>query len=280
MNAKSRKRNKVIKYCAIGVAILLTLLLLMFNSGVAFLERISGYVVTPVISAADSTVDSVGNFFASFGQRMKLKEELQKANERIAELENVESVAKEVKAENERLLTLWNEKETYPQFSYSYAKVIARSVDDYSATFTLNKGRVDGIKENMVVIAPGGLAGKVVEVAYQSCILLAVTDSRCGVPALSEASRDMGIVKGISSAGTTAGYCSMTQLPTNAIIKPGDAVITSGLGEVFPKGIKIGTVTEVSTGNGSKITSSAKITPSVDFDHLESVLIIIDTGEN
>lgn len=280
MNAKTRKRNKIIKYCAIGVAVLLTLLLLMFNSGVAFLEKISGYVVTPIISVAGSAADGVGNFFASFGQRMKLKDELNRANERIAQLENVESVANEVKAENERLLALFDEKENYPEFSYEYAKVIARSVDDYSATFTLNKGSNDGIKENMVVVAAGGLAGKVVEVAENSSILLAVTDSRCGVPALSESSRDMGIVKGVASAGTTAGYCTMTQLPTNAIIKPGDAVITSGLGEVFPKGINIGTVTEVSTGNGSKITSSAKITPSVDFDHLESVLIIVSTGEN
>ncbi len=276
---KTRKRNKIIKYVAVGLAVLITLLLVSFNSGVAFLEKVSGYVVTPVVTFAGSAIDGVGNFFASFGQRMQLKEELAKAQEKIAQLENVQSIADEVKAENERLLALFNESEKYPEFSYEYAKIIARSVDDYSATYTLNKGSADGISENMTVVASGGLAGKIVEVSENTSILLAVTDSRCGVPALSEESRDRGIVKGVASSGTTAGYCSMTQLSANSIIKPGDSIITSGEGEVFPKGITVGKVTEVSTGNGDRITASAKVVPAVDFEHLESVLIIVGTGE-
>lgn len=274
-----RKKIKITKYILIGLVVFVTLVLLMFNSGVGFLKKISGYIVNPVISAVDTAGDSVGDFFSSFGARTKLKDELAKAHAQIAQLETVQSVADEVKAENERLLALFNESEKYPEFSYEYAKVIVRSVDDYSATFTLNKGSVDGIKENMVVISSGGLAGKIVETTDDTSILLAITDSRCGVPALSEASRDMGIVSGVSDAGTTAGYCIMTDLPTNAIIKPGDTVITSGMGEVFPKGIKVGTITEVSNGNLNQLNSSAKLSPAVDFDHLESVLIITNSEE-
>jgi rod shape-determining protein MreC len=274
-----RKKIKITKYILIGLVVFVTLVLLMFNSGVGFLEKISGYIVNPVIFAVDTAGDSVGDFFSSFGARTKLKDELAKAHAQIAQLETVQSVADEVKAENERLLALFNESEKYPEFSYEYAKVIVRSVDDYSATFTLNKGSVDGIKENMVVISSGGLAGKIVETTDDTSILLAITDSRCGVPALSEASRDMGIVSGVSDAGTTAGYCIMTDLPTNAIIKPGDTVITSGMGEVFPKGIKVGTITEVSNGNLNQLNSSAKLSPAVDFDHLESVLIITNSEE-
>lgn len=274
-----RKKIKITKYILIGLVVFVTLVLLMFNSGVGFLEKISGYIVNPVIFAVDTAGDSVGDFFSSFGARTKLKDELAKAHAQIAQLETVQSVADEVKAENERLLALFNESEKYPEFSYEYAKVIVRSVDDYSATFTLNKGSADGIKENMVVISSGGLAGKIVETTDDTSILLAITDSRCGVPALSEASRDMGIVSGVSDAGTTAGYCIMTDLPTNAIIKPGDTVITSGMGEVFPKGIKVGTITEVSNGNLNQLNSSAKLSPAVDFDHLESVLIITNSEE-
>ncbi len=275
-----RKKLKITKYISIGLVIFGTLILLMFNSGVGFLEKISGYVVNPVIFAVDAASDGVGNFFASFGSRTKLKEELAKAQEQLAQLETVQSVADEVKAENERLLALFGESEKYPEFKYEYAKVIARSVDDYSATFTLNKGKLDGITENMVVISSGGLAGKIVEITDDTSILLAIIDSRCGVPSLSESSRDMGIVSGVSDAGTTAGYCIMTDLPTNAIIKPGDTVITSGMGEVFPKGIKVGTITEVSKGNLNQLNSTAKLSPSVDFDHLESVLIITNMEEN
>ncbi len=278
MNGKVRKKNSLVKYIIIGTAILITLIIVMFNSGVSVLKKISGYVVYPVISVVDVTADGISNFFSSFGNRMTLKSKLTAAEEKLAQLENVQSVADEVKAENERLLALFNESERYPEFEYKYAKVIVRSVDDYSATYTLNKGSQDGVKENMVVIASGGLAGKIVEVTDKNSTLLAITDSRCGIPALSEASRDMGVVKGVANSGTTLGYCVMSELPTNAIIKPGDTVITSGLGEVFPKGIVVGTITEVSNGSNS-INSSAKLTPAVDFDHLESVLIIAGMGE-
>lgn len=277
MKKLDRKKLKIGKYILIVFIVLLTLILLMFNSGVAFFETIAGYVVNPIIVAVDTTSDNISNYFASFGERTKLKEQLRQAEEKIAQLETVKSVADEVKAENERLLALFNESEKYPDFEYEYAKVVVRSVDDYSATFTLNKGTNDGIRENMVVIAPGGLAGKIIETSADTSILLSVIDSRCGVPALSEASRDMGIVSGISDAGTTAGNCSMTDLPTNAIIKPGDTVITSGMGEVYPKGITVGTITEVSKGNLNQFNSTAKLSPAVDFDHLESVLIIINT---
>ena len=279
MKSLGRKRIKIIKYISICLAIAITLLILMFNSGVAVLRQISGYVVNPVIKAADATIDGIGNFFASFGSRMRLKEELAAAQEKLMQFENIQSVADEVKAENNQLRALLGESEKYPEFEYQYAKVILRSVDDYSATYTLNKGENDGIRPNMVVISSGGLAGKIVETTGDTSILLAITDSRCGVPALSEASRDMGIVKGVSDSGTTAGYCVMTELPTNAIIKPGDTVITSGMGEVFPKGITVGTITEVSKGNLNQINSSARLTPAVDFDHLENVLIITNTGE-
>jgi len=277
MKKLDRKKLKITKFIIIGVVLFITLLLLMFNSGVAFLETLSGYVVNPVINAVDTSVEGIGKFFSGFGTRAGLKEELRLANEKIAQLETVQSVADEVKAENERLLALFNESEKYPSFKYEYAKVIVRSVDDYSATFTLNKGVADGIKENMVVIAPGGLAGKIVQTSEHTSILLAIIDSRSGVPALSEASRDMGIVNGVSNSGTTAGYCIMKDLRTNAIIKPGDTVITSGMGEVFPKGITVGVIMEVSKGNSTSINSSAKLSPAVDFDHLESVLIITGT---
>ncbi len=275
MKKLSRKSLKVIKYVIISIVIVVTLLLLMFNSGVAFLETVSGFVINPVVSVVDSTAQGIENFFGGFSSRAGLKGELNKVRAELAQLENIKSVADEVKAENERLLALFNESEKYPEFKYEYAKVIARSVDDYSATFTLNKGTNDGIKENMVVVASGGLAGKIIKTTENTSVLLAIIDGRCGVPSLSESSRDMGVVKGVSESGTTAGYCVMTELPTNAIIKPGDAVITSGMGEVYPKGIVVGTITEVSQGTANNINSSAKLTPAVDFDHMESVLIIV-----
>ena len=90
MKSLGRKRIKIIKYISICLAIAITLLILMFNSGVAVLRQISGYVVNPVIKAADATIDGIGNFFASFGSRMRLKEELAAAQEKLMQFENIQ----------------------------------------------------------------------------------------------------------------------------------------------------------------------------------------------
>lgn len=273
----NKKKKNIIVIVAVGLAIAITLLALMFNSGIGALKKISGFVVSPVVEVTTAGFEGIGDFFASFSARTKLKKKLADAEEKLIQLENIESVAEEVRAENEQLLELLETREEYPEFKYAYAKVIVRSVDEYSSTYTLSAGKNKGIEKNMVVVASGGLVGKIVEVSDKTSIVLAITDARCGVPALSEESRDMGVIKGIGNAGTTAGLCSMTELPTNAIIKPGDTIITSGMGEIYPKGIKIGTVTEVS--KGTQINSTATLNPSVDFDHLENVLIITEQGE-
>ena len=120
MKKLDRKKIKITKIITISVVIFITVILLMFNSGVAFLETLSGYIVYPVVNAVDSACTGIGNFFSGFGARTKLKEDLRIANEKIAQLETVQSVADEVKAENERLLALFNESEKYPSFEYEY----------------------------------------------------------------------------------------------------------------------------------------------------------------
>lgn len=277
MSNLKQKRKKIILYACIGIVLVITILALMFNSGIAVLEKASGVIVNPVVKTVNTAFDGIGNFFASFSSRMALKEKLAKAEKKLIQLENIQSVADEVRAENEQLRALLNEAAEYPEFKYTYAKVILRSVDDYSATYTIDAGSNDGIEENMIVVSLGGLAGKIVKVTDTTSVFLAIIDPRCGVPALSVESRDMGVVKGVGNAGATQGNLIMNQLPTNAIIKPGDSVITSGMGEVYPKGIKVGTVTEVS--KGSQINATATVIPAVDFDHIENVLVITNTGE-
>lgn len=277
MEKIKQKRKKIVLYVLISLLLVITVLALMFNSGITVLENISGVVVNPVVKAVNGVSDGIGNFFASFSSRMALKEQLAEAEEKLIQLENIQSVADEVRAENEQLRALLNEGAEYPEFEYTYAKVILKSVDDYSATYTIDAGSNDGLKENMVVVALGGLAGKIVKVADTTAVVLAVIDPRCGVPVLSVESRDMGVVKGVGNAGDVKGHLTMTQLPTNAILKPGDTVITSGMGEVYPKGIKVGIVTEVS--KGSQVNATATVTPLVDFDHLENVLVITNSGE-
>lgn len=273
MQLRQKKKRKAPRIIAISVLILLGVLLLMFHSGIAVLRNISGVVVIPIENAAGTVFGGIGNFFSSFGGKLMVQNKLNDAEAKLAQQETIEALAKEMQTENEQLKELLDEKANYESFQFIYCQVIARSTDDYSVTYTLNKGTKDGIQKDMPVVAVGGLAGRIVEAEENWSVLMAIIDSRSSVPALAEVSRDMGIVKGITVAGEASGSCSMTELPGSALLRPGDTIITSGMGGVFPKGIHIGEIVEVSEG-GEQSSSYAQLKPGVDFDHLENVLVL------
>ena len=158
------------------------------------------------------------------------------------------------------------------------AKRLASEVLAYNpipgfATILISRGSRDGIALQDVVVAPTGLVGQVIDVGLTSSIVLLVVDQSSGVGGMVQRleSRATGICKIISS-----GEFRMTYVVRTADIKPGDVVVTSGLGGkqgVFPKGIPVGTVTSVlddATGSSLKVT----LKPLVDFFKLEEVYVL------
>lgn len=272
-----RRKIKVIKITVMIAVIIIGVLLLMFNSGISVLKNISGVIVIPIESVASNACRGVGNFFSSFGNKLSMQKSLDEAQTQLAQQETVQALAQEAQSENQRLRDLLGEQAKYPNMKFIYAEVILRSTDNFSVTYTLNKGTADGIQMDMPVVAVGGLAGRIIQVDEHWCIMMAIIDSRSAVPALAEVSRDIGVVKGISDSGDVTGSCSMTELPTNALLRPGDTIITSGMGGVFPKGINIGKIVEVSEGT-QQLNAYAQLAPGVDFDHLENVLVISTSG--
>lgn len=273
MKGINKKRNKIIKTVIASVAVFVILLLLMFNSGIGFLRQISGYIIIPVQNGLSAAFKGIGDFFTGFADNVQMKQEQQ---ELIAEAEQkqlYEQQLKDALLENERLRELLGEKSKYPDMKFVYADVILKNVDSYSSTYTLNKGTKDGIEKDMVVVAIGGLAGRIIEVSDTYCVMLSIIDSRSSVPGIVESSRDTGIVKGIAQTGQVQSVCEMSNMPMEVKTVPGDKVVTSGMGGVFPKGIVIGEVMEVTAGD-TQLDTTAQIVPAVDFDHLEHVLII------
>jgi rod shape-determining protein MreC len=137
----------------------------------------------------------------------------------------------------------------------------------------LNVGLKDGIKVDMPVVTGDGLVGRVVDCGSNFCRVMAIIDSASGVDAIVERTRDNGTVTGTVSTGDETKLLTLSNLPLDAELVPGDTVITSGLSGVFPKGIPIGEVTEVSSSSDG-MSNEAVITPWVDFEHIEEVLVI------
>lgn len=178
---------------------------------------------------------------------------------------------RELETENERLRALLGFSEAVP-FDYVVADVIARNPDNWFSRVTINRGARHGIAKDMPVVTSQGLVGRVVGVSTNVSFVQLLTDRECGVGALVQSSRDAGIVKG---QGSQSSLLRMMFFEREAGVGEGDALVTSGLGEIYPPGLFIGRVVKVTTEQHGLI-KYALIRPGVDFGSLEEVLVIVN----
>ncbi|MDD5730018.1 MAG: rod shape-determining protein MreC [Candidatus Omnitrophica bacterium] len=176
--------------------------------------------------------------------------------------------AEEASLENGRLKNLLALKQASP-YKVVAAKVIGRDPSNWSSTVIINKGSSNGIEKGSVCITYLGLVGRVVEAGNAVSKVILINDPNLGVSAIVQRSRQEGLV-----AGSLGGYLVMKYLPKDCDIKPADEVITSGLTENYPKGLLIGTVTEVGE-DFAGLSRYAVIKPSVNLSCLEEVLVIV-----
>lgn len=151
-------------------------------------------------------------------------------------------------------------------------QVIGRDDGNYFATFTINRGSRDDIEPFMAVTINGALVGYTEIVNENSASVRAIIDSEASIAALIQSSRDQGTVRGTLGVDGTA-MCRMYYLPDDHLPRPGDIVVTSGVGLSFPKGIPIGTVRESTRGMDAN-KQYIVVEPDADFQHLEYVIVL------
>jgi len=150
------------------------------------------------------------------------------------------------------------------------AQVIGTSPMESSRLLYLDKGAKDGIRADMPVITPDGVVGKVLTVYGETSQVLLISDPTSGVGAILVHSRLQGIVK-----GTPTGEVQLNYIMGDEAVQPGEATVTSGGDRVFPKGLPIGVVSSVNMGRN--LFLNIRLTPAVDLNRLEEVLVI--TGQ-
>lgn len=149
------------------------------------------------------------------------------------------------------------------------ARIIGRSPDSWSSSATIDKGKSNGIGRGMVLISPQGLVGRVVESADNSSKILLINDPSLGVSSIVQRSRQEGLVN-----GTFGSKLIMRYLPKDSDIVAGDLIITSGLSQIYPKGLLVGRVINIGS-DLSGLNRYAIIKPAVDCSAIEEVLVII-----
>lgn len=233
--------------------------------------RIIRDLTYPVQEAFYNISSGVTNMFQPVLYVSELAEE-----NRVLRARNQEVVAElnrlyEIEQENKRLRELLNLAES-GQFAVIGSRVIGQNLSDWRATVLVNRGTRDGVKEGMAVLAGGGLAGRVVSVSHYTAEVILLIDPMSAVGGSVQRSRDLVIVEGSIDAVAPMTFKGLSR---DVDIIEGDKVVSSGLGGIYPKGILIGTVTDVQkTEFGTSTVGS--IEPASDFRRLEEVLIILE----
>lgn len=276
---KSMRKKHPFLYTVLRRAIVLVLLLMMILTAY---HQSTGSLVSPegfmagIITPIQSTLSGVRRAFSDYLYRVKLRSNIEYEYNQL-KAQNDELVLRsllyeELEEENTQLRALLGEYDARASMNPVLASVIASESGNYFSTFTINKGRNDGVDTQMAVITSQGLVGYVYEVFATTSKVITIIDDQASLAALIESSRDQGAVKG-TLGSTGEPLCRMYYLSADSVPRPGDRVITSGVGVSFPKGLLIGYVRE-STRAIEDNKHYIVVEPAADFEHIENVLVL------
>ncbi|WP_317368510.1 rod shape-determining protein MreC [uncultured Tyzzerella sp.] len=258
----------------VGIFIILCIFLGLFSFNrlsPTLFERSFGFIITPIQNAITSSNKWLGKKIKAFSDINKLEKENEDLKLEL-ELKSQEiSRLKQLERENKKLSELLDASSKYGELSTITSNIIAKDPGNWYETFIIDKGAKDGIEKNMVVLAFGGLVGKVEEVGDSYAKVSSIINGTYSVTSKTLRSDDEGFVKGDIA---NKGMLKMDYIDKDAEIKEGDEIVTSHLSDIYPAGITIGSVTEIHLDTDNKLSKTATIKPAVDFKHLEKVLII------
>ncbi|PZE19972.1 rod shape-determining protein MreC [Paenibacillus xerothermodurans] len=224
----------------------------------------------------------IAGFFEDIGQLRTIFEENKVLKQTLTKYARDTTRLNDLEQENIRLQEALGFTERQKQannYTFRIAQVVAVNPDMLNNTIRINLGEKDGVKPNMAVMSVEGLVGRVTQVTpFYSIVQLLK-----GVDDTSNESKAISVtIKGKEneSFGILERYdlptekLIMTKIYPNDTMQPGDIVMTSGLGQVFPKGIEVGKVVSVGPGNFG-ISLEAVVEPFAPFDHLREVFVVI-----
>jgi len=210
-------------------------------------------------------------FITNFSKVKKENEELKKAN---SDYQGKSLEYDDLKKESIRLRSMLNFSEQRTEYDYIGADIIGVSGNNFLDGFIINKGQNKGIKKRMVAMTGEGLVGQVTSVGDNWAIVQCLSNENIAVAALVQSTRDNnGIVKGYKDENDKL-LAEIQRLSLDSLIKKDDIILTSGLGGIYPSGIRIGKVLSVYEDKG-KVMKGAIIEPFVDFAKIEEVFIVV-----
>jgi rod shape-determining protein MreC len=171
-----------------------------------------------------------------------------------------------LEVENTRLRTLSTLRERLPDRTLG-AEVVARDWNGFTRNLTIDRGRADGAERLSAVVVTSGVVGRVAVVRRQSAIVQVLTDPASSIGGVVLRTRSQGLVEGVAG-----GRLRLKLAASEEPLQPGDLVVTSGIGELFPKGLPLGRVLRAYSPTG--LFRTAELEPAVDLTNVEEVLVL------
>lgn len=261
------------------LVVLVPIVLIMSSAGADIGQQSStptqwgGAAVASAQAGLSATVGVIGNTFSRFtgGETAEENEELRREVDRLRE-EKTRLIG--VLQENARLREMVGFQEAHPQFELAPARVIGRDVTPYFRVEKIRLETDDDVQPRMPVVAPDGVVGQIHRVYDGYADVVLVADPRSRIDAINQRNRALGVVKGL---GHEADYkAQMAFMEERDALEPGDTLVTSGMGEFFPRELPIGTVVDVEMDE-QQLYQDVTVEPAVDFARLEEVFVI--TGQ-
>lgn len=192
--------------------------------------------------------------------------------QRIIQIEDEVRSADSLQRENERLRELLHLSEEHPDYHYCDAYIIAWESSSWKSAFTIGKGTSAGLETGMVAITEyGQVVGLITDVGPNWATVTTILDSSVEISASVASSGHTGVVQGAFSSGS-AGKLRMNYLPSEAVLRNNDQVVTTG-SSVYPKDLILGYIEDAGFDE-TGVAKFAMLRPAADFDTLEQVFIV------
>ncbi len=268
-NTKKRKINIII-----WVIVIIALFVFFSKVKIPGVSTFAGKITGTIGDGVSSAFGVFEDGFSYFGSVKKVKKENKKLEKKIEELEYKLLEIEVVEADNNSLREKLDIKDRYNHFKLVYADIIVKNYDNFNETFVINKGEDDGIKLKQTVITKDGLLGHVTSISKSTAIVTTILDPNISVGVEIASVNKNALVKGDFTL-KNEGKLKLTYIPIDTEVSVSEIVYTSGIGEVYPKGIPVGTIEKV-INKKNEIDRYAVIKPLVDINNVKSVGIIVN----
>jgi rod shape-determining protein MreC len=245
--------------------------------GVPVLEAVTFGAFAEVQRAATSAVTTTQEGWQNYFALQQIRRDNEQLRQEVAQLRIALQQERAV-AQQSRVLQEALGLQEASELKTMAARVIGSGPDAFFRTMTIDRGTQDGLKQDMAVIAPAGVVGRILMPSGRASKVQLLIDRDAGAGVMIERSRASGVISGSGATDDLAfrsGLIDLDYIPNTADVKVGDRVITSGVDGIYPKGLVVGEIQSVEREAGEY---RIRVRPAVDFSSLETVLVVLSAS--